>query len=210
MGIGGHEALLVAQVLGLALTMVPAIRKTLLNERQGIASVGPRSRSVDAVLHVLSLSGLTVWWIQDPLVRLLATAVGAVGFAIQTALEWGRAWETDDLQRTSTGECLCLSQRSAPFAKLTSSQPGSSDCCCRAWQSTRTTATTRSGPSYTPATEATTSSASCSQSLPQQSGSAGRSSRLRLGAPRGEPSLGLRHSRPLLAWVHSSTPCIRS
>lgn len=99
MGIGGHEALLVVQVIGLGIALIGPLRRSLLSsEVNGVALVGTPSKFTSSILRVVSLAGLAIWWVDDAFVRLLATAIGNVGFAIHDALEWGSAWESSNLQ----------------------------------------------------------------------------------------------------------------
>lgn len=105
MGVGGHEVLLVIQVLGLAATLLPFVRRTLIDEsRPDSPFVGSTDNRVVAILYALSLTGMCVWKVDDQLVRLLGTSLGALSFAILSALEWSHAWETSQVERKATGE----------------------------------------------------------------------------------------------------------
>lgn len=105
MGVGGHEVLLVIQVLGLAATLLPFVRRTLIDEsRPDSPFVGSIDTRIVAILYALSLTGMCVWKVDDQLVRLLGTALGALSFAILSALEWSHAWETSQVERKATGE----------------------------------------------------------------------------------------------------------
>lgn len=149
MGVGGHEALLVIQVLALALALHPFARRLLIPSTQGKllkgssappAQVGPIRRPVLALLYALCLSGLGVWMINDRLVRLLATAASCIGFALLYTLEWGRAWESNELDRAASSECWQSVRRTDNFSpSRLRTQPGLLACSCQVWQSTRTT-----------------------------------------------------------------------
>lgn len=150
MGVGGHEALLVIQVLGLAVTLVPALRRRLLQPGQGelvrksdSTHVGHIRTSTLTTLYALSLSGLSVWMMDDRLVRLLATAASCTAFAVLYALQWGRAWETEQLDRQASSECtwapVTVNVVLTPHTALRTPQHYLSVCYCRAWQSMRIT-----------------------------------------------------------------------
>jgi hypothetical protein len=114
MAAGGHEALLFIQVFALGVVSLPSIRRSLLQSQRGrltkssdmpsTAQVGHTSTKIVAVLHALSLTGLAVWSINDPLSRLLATAASCAGFAILFALQFGRAWELNSIDRVASCE----------------------------------------------------------------------------------------------------------
>jgi len=115
MGVGGHEALLVIQVIALGITLSPFVRRLLLQSPQGKlvktsdttpSQIGHVRTSTMLVLHLLCVSGMGVWVIDDQLVRLLATAVSCVGFAVLYTLEWGRAWECDQMDRKASSEWI--------------------------------------------------------------------------------------------------------
>jgi hypothetical protein len=99
LAIGGHEALLISQVLGLGLTLaVPALRSRVRRQSSsGVATVGPVSSQAKAIGWLLSLAGQASWCVSDPLVRLVAVAFSNALLAVLLALEWGAAWETDRL-----------------------------------------------------------------------------------------------------------------
>ncbi|SPC66018.1 related to CWH43 - putative sensor/transporter protein [Ustilago sp. UG-2017b] len=99
LAIGGHEVLLVSQVIGLGLTLaVPALRSRVRRQTAGGASiVGPVSSQAKALGWLLSLVGQASWCIADPLVRLLPVAFSNALLAVLLALEWGAAWEADQL-----------------------------------------------------------------------------------------------------------------
>ena len=98
MGIGGHEALLVSQVLGLAVTLlIPPLRKRATETLGGVAHVGKLSNRSKSVVWLLSLAGIGSWWVQDPTARLLATAFSNALLAVVLAVDWGSSWETEEL-----------------------------------------------------------------------------------------------------------------
>jgi hypothetical protein len=117
MGVGGHEALLVVQVLTLGVAMIPSIRRLLLETSQGklnktaVASsslqIGQIRLSTMVILHILCLAGMSIWLVNDQLIRLLATATSCVGFTLLYTLEWGRAWECGQLDRKASSEFGC-------------------------------------------------------------------------------------------------------
>jgi hypothetical protein len=115
MGVGGHEALLVIQVFALLLTLIPSIRRLLVqpvtptkvskNTNSSINKyIGHVRTSSLLALYALCLTGLCVWKVEDQFVRLMATATSCIGFAILYTIEWGRALETDQVDRKSSGE----------------------------------------------------------------------------------------------------------
>lgn len=115
MAAGGHEALLVIQVFALGFASLPFIQRKLILSVDGKllkgsftsaspSQVGHINTSIMIVLHILSLTGLCVWTVNDPLTRLLATAISCAGFAILYALQWGRAWELENLDRVATSK----------------------------------------------------------------------------------------------------------
>lgn len=107
MGVGGHEVLLVIQVIALGATLIPFIRRRLVDEsRPDSPFVGSTDTRIVAALYVLSLSGMAVWIFDDQLVRLLGTALGALSFAVLSAIEWCHAWEVTQVERKATGK-LC-------------------------------------------------------------------------------------------------------
>ncbi len=87
------------QVIGLGLTLaVPALRSRVRRQSSGGAStVGPVSSQAKALGWLLSLTGQASWYISDPLARLLAVAFSNALLAVLLALEWGAAWESDQL-----------------------------------------------------------------------------------------------------------------
>ncbi|KAJ1026832.1 hypothetical protein NDA16_002129 [Ustilago loliicola] len=99
LAIGGHELLLISQVIGLGLTLaMPALRFRLRRQTAGGASiVGPVSSQAKALGWLLSLVGQASWYIADPLVRLIAVAFSNALLAVLLALEWGAAWEAEQL-----------------------------------------------------------------------------------------------------------------
>ncbi|CDU26354.1 related to CWH43-putative sensor/transporter protein [Sporisorium scitamineum] len=99
LAIGGHEALLVSQVIGLGLTLaVPALRSRVRQTSSiGASTVGLVSSQAKALGWFLSLVGQASWCIDDALVRLIAVAFSNALLAVLLALEWGAAWETDQL-----------------------------------------------------------------------------------------------------------------
>lgn len=141
MAAGGHEALLFIQVIALGLASIPFVRRSLLQAHQGKlvntnaytpSQIGHTSTRTVTVLHALSLTGLIVWRFNDPLTRLLGTAASSAGFAVLLALQWGRAWELNRMDRaacsewhSSLGTLPCKSDSILP-------QPCSWDCSCPA------------------------------------------------------------------------------
>lgn len=94
LAIGGHEVLLIVQVFALGITLIPSIRKHLLNDSN--LSIKPRSKPALVGLWALSLSSVATWWIPDPLTRLVFTGLAAGGIAVSQALSWGEAWQKGD------------------------------------------------------------------------------------------------------------------
>ncbi|PWY99457.1 hypothetical protein BCV70DRAFT_217814 [Testicularia cyperi] len=98
LAIGGHEALLVSQVLGLGITLaVPPLRRWTSAKVNGVVTVGRISSQAKAVGWLLSLVGQGSWWVSDPLIRLFAVAFSNALLAVLVAVEWGSAWETCQL-----------------------------------------------------------------------------------------------------------------
>ncbi|EST05218.2 Frag1/DRAM/Sfk1 [Kalmanozyma brasiliensis GHG001] len=99
LAVGGHEALLVSQVIGLGVTLaVPALRSRVRRlSTSGATTVGPVSSQAKALGWFLSLVGQASWYIADPLTRLVAVAFSNALLAVLLALEWGAAWESDQL-----------------------------------------------------------------------------------------------------------------
>lgn len=99
LAIGGHEVLLVSQVIGLGLTLaIPSLRSLVRRKSaNGTYVVGPVSSQAKALGWLLSLIGQASWYVADPLVRLVAVAFSNALLAVLLALEWGAAWETDQL-----------------------------------------------------------------------------------------------------------------
>ncbi|KIS68947.1 uncharacterized protein UMAG_10320 [Mycosarcoma maydis] len=99
LAIGGHEALLISQVIGLGLTLaVPALRSCVRRQlADGASTVGPISSQAKALGWLLSLVGQASWFVADPLVRLISVAFSNALLAVLLALEWGAAWESDQL-----------------------------------------------------------------------------------------------------------------
>ena len=99
LAIGGHEALLISQVIGLSLTLaIPALRSRVRRQTStGASIVGPVSSQAKALGWLLSLVGQASWCIDDALVRLIAVAFSNALLAVLLALEWGAAWESDQL-----------------------------------------------------------------------------------------------------------------
>lgn len=111
MGVGGHEALLIIQVIALSLSLVPPIQRWLIPSKDSALSssissiaVGHTRYGVLAVLYALCLSGFIAWPLQNPLFRLIATGISCAGFSVLTAITFGRAWELDEVENCSTGE----------------------------------------------------------------------------------------------------------
>lgn len=59
--------------------------------------MGPVSSQAKALGWLLSLAGQASWYISDPLARLLIVAFSNALLAVLLALEWGAAWESDQL-----------------------------------------------------------------------------------------------------------------
>ncbi|SPO23750.1 related to CWH43 - putative sensor/transporter protein [Ustilago trichophora] len=99
LAIGGHEVLLVSQVIGLGLTLaIPSLRSSVRRKTaNGICIVGPVSSQAKALGWLLSLVGQASWYVADPLVRLISVAFSNALLAVLLALEWGAAWEADQL-----------------------------------------------------------------------------------------------------------------
>ncbi|TKY85419.1 hypothetical protein EX895_005581 [Sporisorium graminicola] len=99
LAIGGHEALLVSQVIGLSLTLaVPALRSRVRQTSStGASTVGLVSSQAKALGWLFSLIGQASWCIDDALIRLIAVAFSNALLAVLLALEWGAAWESDQL-----------------------------------------------------------------------------------------------------------------
>jgi len=94
MGIGGHEALLVSQVLGLLFVLaIPSLKNALVAKDEKTIKVGPISPMTQSILQLLSLAGIASWWVDSMLIRLLATAFGSAIVAINWAVRFGGAWE---------------------------------------------------------------------------------------------------------------------
>lgn len=115
MAAGGHEALLFIQVIALGFASMPFVRRSLLHSHHGklvkksttadsTSQVGYTSIRTTIALYALSLTGLAVWAINDPLTRLLGTAASSAGFAVLFALQWGRAWELNRIDRAAGSE----------------------------------------------------------------------------------------------------------
>lgn len=116
MGVGGHEALLVIQVLALSVALLPPVQAFLLsndghiesrklvrrkssnNSENSTVHVGRLRMAVLLPIYALCLVGFVVWPIEDALTRLIATALSCVGCTFLTCLDWGRAWETGDME----------------------------------------------------------------------------------------------------------------
>lgn len=115
MGVGGHEALLVIQLMALGVALLPPIRRWLLggggprmtasaSGNKGKAStssdahVGRLRLDVMTAVYLFCVVGFAVWPVEDALIRLIATALSCVGFSFLTALDWGRAWETNTME----------------------------------------------------------------------------------------------------------------
>lgn len=98
LAIGGHELLLVSQVIGLGITLiVPPLRKWAITTVNGHVEVGQVSPRAKAVGWLVSLIGQGSWWVPDPLVRLIAVAFSNALLAVLLTIEWGSAWEKDVL-----------------------------------------------------------------------------------------------------------------
>ncbi|SPO35994.1 related to CWH43 - putative sensor/transporter protein [Pseudozyma flocculosa] len=98
MGIGGHEALLVSQVIGLGLTLaMPPLRRPAMDSIGGIAHVGRLSNRPQSLMWLLSLAGIASWWIDSALYRLLAVAFSNAVLAVLLAVDWGASWESGQL-----------------------------------------------------------------------------------------------------------------
>nr|CDI53769.1 related to CWH43-putative sensor/transporter protein [Melanopsichium pennsylvanicum 4] len=99
LAIGGHEILLISQVIGLGLTLGMPPLKSLVRRKSsnGTYVVGPVSSQAKALGWLLSLVGQASWYVADPLVRLIAVAFSNALLAVLLALEWGAAWEADQL-----------------------------------------------------------------------------------------------------------------
>ncbi|CBQ73327.1 related to CWH43-putative sensor/transporter protein [Sporisorium reilianum SRZ2] len=99
LAIGGHEALLISQVLGLGVTLaIPSLRSRVRQTSStGATTVGLVSSQAKALGWLLSLVGQASWCIDDALIRLLAVAFSNALLAVLLALEWGAAWETDQM-----------------------------------------------------------------------------------------------------------------
>ncbi|PWN42281.1 hypothetical protein IE81DRAFT_323604 [Ceraceosorus guamensis] len=106
LAVGGHEVLLVSQVFALGFCLLPFVRRRLLVEPKyqsaSVACVGSTALGAEVTLRTLSLVGMGCWWIANPLARLMLTAVGAMGFAVHSTLDWAAAWEREELQRKVT------------------------------------------------------------------------------------------------------------
>jgi hypothetical protein len=123
MGVGGHEALLVIQVLALGATFLSPVRRFLVQPSSDKAAsksgtsmssqIGHVRLSVMIALHVLCLAGMGVWMVNDQLTRLLATAASCTAFAVLYTLEWGRAWECQELDRKASAWIVGLLLSSA-------------------------------------------------------------------------------------------------
>lgn len=99
LAIGGHEVLLVSQAIGLSLTLaIPSLRSRVRQQSaNGASLVGPVSSQAKALGWFFSLVGQASWYFADPLTRLLAVAFSNALLAVLLALEWGAAWESDQL-----------------------------------------------------------------------------------------------------------------
>ncbi|KAJ9479393.1 Protein CWH43 [Pseudozyma hubeiensis] len=99
LAIGGHEALLISQVIGLGLALaIPTLRSRVRQmSPSGATTVGLVSSQAKAFGWLLSLAGQASWFVADPLVRLIAVASSNALLAVLLALEWGAAWETDQI-----------------------------------------------------------------------------------------------------------------
>lgn len=126
MGMGGHEALLVIQLIALGFALIPPVRRWLMpgsasaerdpavlskpskekNSTRVVQQplVGQPRLDALAVLYLFCLLGFVVWPITNRLVRLVATSLSCVGFSVLTAITWGRAWEIDSLERETARE----------------------------------------------------------------------------------------------------------
>lgn len=108
MGVGGHELLLIIQVIALAVSLLPPVQGFLVGGDTGKkltkktkdslnVHIGRHRLSVLIAIYGLCLAGFGSWIFDDALTRLIATALSCSGFAYLTALEWGRAWEVNEL-----------------------------------------------------------------------------------------------------------------
>lgn len=108
MGVGGHEALLVIQVIALSVSLLPPFQRLLVGEETSKkltkktgdilnVHIGRHRLSVMVVVYLLCLSGFASWIFDDALTRLISTALSCSGFTYLTTLEWGRAWETNEM-----------------------------------------------------------------------------------------------------------------
>lgn len=94
MGIGGHEALLISQVLGLVFVLaISPLRSAFVTNNGKNITVGPLSPKVSALLHFLSLVGISSFILDSMLARLLATAFSSAVVAVGWAVRWGESWE---------------------------------------------------------------------------------------------------------------------
>lgn len=89
LSIGGHEILLVVQVFALAITMIPAIQRSLLDRKT--LRVHSSSRTWTAVMHVMTLLSIATWWIADPLTRLALTGLANGFAAVLHAVQFAQA-----------------------------------------------------------------------------------------------------------------------
>jgi len=110
MGVGGHEALLVIQVLALGLLVATPLGNKLYISEEGKSNKGHTahsrrvSRTALAVLYCLGLTGVGVWTVEDRLVRLLTTAASCSSYAILFALEWHQSRQLGQMDRKAYSE----------------------------------------------------------------------------------------------------------
>lgn len=98
LAIGGHELLLISQVIGLGIALlISPLQKLTDTSTNGSVEVGRIPPRVKAAAWLLSLVGQSSWWVSDPLVRLCAVAFSNALLAVLLAVEWGSAWETGEL-----------------------------------------------------------------------------------------------------------------
>ncbi|CAO1623987.1 unnamed protein product [Sympodiomycopsis kandeliae] len=102
LSIGGHEILLIVQVFALAITLLPPIRKRLL-ERGTATFRQPSSSRWLLLMHSLTLLSIATWWIPGPLVRLALTGLANVFAAVLQVVQFGQAAQSGDIDnKTAT------------------------------------------------------------------------------------------------------------
>ncbi|PWN51345.1 hypothetical protein IE53DRAFT_342529 [Violaceomyces palustris] len=100
MGIGGHELLLISQVIGIgAVLATTPLRKSLIKTIGGVPHVGKLSNKTLASILLLSHVGIASWWIPSALIRLLAEGAANAILAVSLAVQWGLAWENNEMEK---------------------------------------------------------------------------------------------------------------